>query len=336
MDGGSHGMSGMVSIVIPVYNRKEEIIRCLRSIKDQEYRPIEIIVVDDGSSDGTAAVIRSMEDDDIRLLHSETRCGPSYARNIGIMAVKGEYVLFLDSDTVLENRQVVKAMVRKLEEDPRVGSVGGEIPVYLGLPGEVRGRQLNYFGESTPSSVRADIGKEPLWRECTYLATCNCMMRIADLKTIGGFDPYFVFGGEDTDVGYALGKIGRMNFVGSRTGVQHYHIKTGRYANETYRYHSTRVRFNLKHFGAARNSIILLWDILRIATFYILLPAKIAYLLASGRQIARENWLGGAYILKAYATNLLHYPEIRRARKRNFLDDMELARFVQLRREQNI
>lgn len=328
-------MSEMVSIVIPVYNRKEEIVRCLRSIKEQDYRPIEVIVVDDGSSDGTEAVISAMGDD-IRLLRSETRCGPAHARNLGIREVKGAYVLFLDSDTALENRQVVQEMAQKLEGDPSVGSVGGEIPVYLSLPAEVRGRQLNYFGDSSPSSIRVGLTEEALWKECSYLATCNCMMRVADLKTIGGFDPYFVFGGEDTDLGYALGKIGRVNLAGSRTGVQHYHVKVGRYANETYRYHSTRVRFNVKHFGVTRNSVIFLWDCLRFATFYILLPAKIVYMLFSGRRVARENWLGGAYIIKAYVTNLLRYPEIRRATNSNFLDDMELTRFVKLRRNKEI
>lgn len=328
-------MSSLVSIVIPVFNRKEEIARCLLSIQEQEYRPMEIIVVDDGSNDGTGDAICAMGKE-IRLLRSAMRCGPAHARNLAIRKAKGVYVLFLDSDTVLENRQVVKEMVRKMDEDSSVGSVGGEIPVYLGLSNEVRGRSLNYFGDSTPTSVKVGLVEEALWKECSYLATCNCMMRTADLKTIGGFDPYFVFGGEDTDVGFTLGKIGRVNFVGSRTGIQHYHIKVGRYSDETYRYHSTRVRFNVKHFGLVRNMVILLRDCLRFAKFYILMPAKIVYMLLSGRRIVRENWLGGAYIIKAYITNLLRYPEIRWARKRNFLDDMELARFAQFHREKNI
>jgi len=98
--------SGLVSIVIPTYNRANFLLDCLRSVLDQTYRPIEIILVDDGSTDSTSAVVErwraSLTDDAfIFVFIRQENQGANVARNRALLRSRGEYIQFLDSDDVL-------------------------------------------------------------------------------------------------------------------------------------------------------------------------------------------------------------------------------------------
>ena len=92
----------VVSIIIPVYNSKPYIDEALKSVIKQSYTDLEIIVVDDGSVDGSEKICEMYADKDerIHLIHQENR-GLSAARNRGLDSVTGEYVAFLDSDDAL-------------------------------------------------------------------------------------------------------------------------------------------------------------------------------------------------------------------------------------------
>ena len=84
------------SVIVPVYNRENIIENTLKSIFDQSYEDFEVIVVDDGSSDGTVQVLREYSDSIIIL--EQENAGPGAARNYGLQSAKGRYVAFLDSD----------------------------------------------------------------------------------------------------------------------------------------------------------------------------------------------------------------------------------------------
>ena len=86
-----------VSIIVPAYNREKEIAGCIKSLINQTLREIEIIIIDDGSTDNTSAVVESFSDNRITLIKTENR-GQGLARNTGIEAAKGEYIGFVDSD----------------------------------------------------------------------------------------------------------------------------------------------------------------------------------------------------------------------------------------------
>ena len=72
-----------VSIVVPVYNREKEIAGCIKSLINQTLKELEIIVIDDGSTDNTSAVVESFSDNRIKLIRTENR-GQGLARNTGI------------------------------------------------------------------------------------------------------------------------------------------------------------------------------------------------------------------------------------------------------------
>lgn len=88
-----------VSVVIPVYNVKPYLERCIHSVLRQTFKDLEIILVDDGSSDGSGEIADQLATLDmrIRVIHQENH-GLSVARNVGLQAASGEYVIFLDSD----------------------------------------------------------------------------------------------------------------------------------------------------------------------------------------------------------------------------------------------
>ena len=87
-----------VSVIIPTYNRARTLRRAVESVLSQELEDLEVIVVDDCSTDGTESVVRSFEDPRVQYIAHETNRGGSAARNTGIDAAEGEYVAFLDDD----------------------------------------------------------------------------------------------------------------------------------------------------------------------------------------------------------------------------------------------
>jgi len=94
-------MEELVSVIIPLYNSEKYVYETIKSVIEQTYKHIEIIVIDDGSSDGSAGTVKKIikEYDEITIeYYYQTNSGVSVARNNGIMKAKGKYIAFLDSD----------------------------------------------------------------------------------------------------------------------------------------------------------------------------------------------------------------------------------------------
>ncbi|WP_447411335.1 glycosyltransferase family 2 protein [Clostridium perfringens] len=95
-------MNPLISVVIPFYNNENTIVRALKSVIDQTYSNIEIILIDDGSKDKSNSIVKNFikkECGDLNIvLLEQQNCGPSVARNKGINSSKGEFIAFLDAD----------------------------------------------------------------------------------------------------------------------------------------------------------------------------------------------------------------------------------------------
>ncbi len=112
-----------ISVVIPVHNGQKFLRESVKSILAQGHDPLEIIVVDDGSTDDTPAVIESLGDP-VRSVRLDQNCGPATARNIGIEGARGSVIGFLDVDDLWPAGRLA-VMIEPLEADPECSVVKG-------------------------------------------------------------------------------------------------------------------------------------------------------------------------------------------------------------------
>ncbi len=108
----------MISIIIPTYNHRQALEKCLASIVAQTFRDFEVIIVDDGSVDGTADAVRNFQFpiSNFQFFRQENRGAPA-ARNTGLQKATGEYVLFCDADVVMRPDMLQK-MYDALQKNP--------------------------------------------------------------------------------------------------------------------------------------------------------------------------------------------------------------------------
>ena len=100
-------MNDLISVIIPIYNKGQYLVRCLENIMTQSYKNIEILLVDDGSQDNSYEISLEYEkkDNRIKVFH-KSNGGPSSARNLGLKNVQGKYVVFVDADDLVDKDYV--------------------------------------------------------------------------------------------------------------------------------------------------------------------------------------------------------------------------------------
>src|SRR5690625_1884386 len=98
-------MNSKISIIVPVYNAKSSIQKCITSILEQTNKNFELILVNDGSSDNSGEICDNyaLKDNRVVVKHKQNQ-GVSSARNLGLEIATGEYIMFVDSDDWIENR----------------------------------------------------------------------------------------------------------------------------------------------------------------------------------------------------------------------------------------
>ena len=98
-------MSHLISVIVPIYNREKYLRTCLDSIVNQSYKNLEIILVDDGSTDDSVTICEEYATDDLRIkIIRQENQGVAAARNAGLRQAAGQYVGFVDSDDWLDKR----------------------------------------------------------------------------------------------------------------------------------------------------------------------------------------------------------------------------------------
>lgn len=106
--------NALVSVILPVYNADTVLHRCIDSILCQTYRNIEILVIDDGSTDASVTVAKSVSDERVVVIEAEHK-GVSHARNIGLQKMNGQFFTFVDADDFVANTYV-ETMLSDIEE----------------------------------------------------------------------------------------------------------------------------------------------------------------------------------------------------------------------------
>ncbi|MAE69460.1 MAG: hypothetical protein CME06_03205 [Gemmatimonadetes bacterium] len=243
-----------VSVIIPVRNRRAALQRCLDSIPASVN---EIVVVDNGSTDGTLEWLRDQHAN-VRIVENEENRGAAEAKNQGVRASRGEYVWFLDSDTVIPESFRLEHAGGILDADSTVGAVGGEI-VVEGDRGKLwRVKVLLANGETETLELASGYGG---LRDVDYMPSCNMLMRRIDFDRLGGFDPAYFFLVEDTDLCWRIRRMGRRCVVDDASAVIH-EIDTEARRGDLFLVHRNRIRFAALHFSPARLILLPLLDLL--------------------------------------------------------------------------
>ena len=231
-----------VSVIIPSWNRKDDLKLALSSLMKQDYDNFEIIVVDNGSQDGSVELVEK-DFPNVRLIRNPSNLGTSIAKNLGVAVAKGSLVLFLDSDIEMTHEKCISNMVSIMQDNPQIGALGGE--AYKTPDGVITKRK-----EITPNCETATYimdSKDYELYECGYVATCNCMMWKIVLEKCRGFDNEIIYAGEDKEIGYKLKKLGLKSVVDSRCLVYHY-VSTKSRSSNFYAFHKNRIRIVLKNY----------------------------------------------------------------------------------------
>ncbi len=188
---------GLVSAIIPAFNAERYLADAIESVLAQTHEPIECIVVDDGSTDGTADVVRRFVPR-VRLIQ-QANAGMAGARNRGAAAATGEYLAFLDSDDRwLPNR--VAAQITALARAPDAGAVV--------CATQVVDRSLRPVGIKVqdPSLTVDDL---LLCRAVLNSTGSNMLIRTECFEELGGFDAR-LYGSEDWDMTFRLVSRGKL------------------------------------------------------------------------------------------------------------------------------
>ena len=213
----------LVSVIIPSYQSADALPNALDSVQRQTFTDLEVIVVDDGSTDDTRAVVEaaSTADPRIRYLYQENQ-GPAAARNTGIAAAEGEYIALLDADDTWEPEKLA-GQVAILERHPEIGIVITDSVNINTVDGQ-RFRFSEHYASAlqqltlTPLEVEGltDVYRlEGNFRHIlfsrNFIHTSSVVMRKAVVEEVGGFNPA-CFGTEDIVLWLRLIRVTRFGY----------------------------------------------------------------------------------------------------------------------------
>jgi GT2 family glycosyltransferase/peptidoglycan/xylan/chitin deacetylase (PgdA/CDA1 family) len=219
------------SIVIPTYERRDTVLRTVKALDGQTARDFEVVVVVDGSSDGTAAALRKLNVTFPLTVLEQRNQGRASAVNAGAERAGGELLLFLDDDMRADH-----ALLDEHERSHRAGAdvVLGDLPIDPDSPRYLLSWGVGFWARSRRERLTAPGAKI----ELGDLLTGQMSISRADFERLGGFDVSFtrdgLFGGEDIDLGYRMLKAGlHVVFNPAAASYQYYDVDPADYLRRT-------------------------------------------------------------------------------------------------------
>ena len=189
-----------ISVIIPTYNRKNFLKSCLQSLFRQSYPKgqYEIIVVDDGSTDGAREMVQKLKFKNLRYYYQKNQ-GPAAARNLGIKHAQGKIIAFTDDDCIVD-QDWLRSLVEKLIRDKKIVGAGGRILAWKPKNLIEKYAEVFLFG-SKGDTIKGKF-------QPPFLVTANCAYYAKTIKKIGLFDSSSRLLEEDLDLSW------RLNFLG--------------------------------------------------------------------------------------------------------------------------
>ena len=184
--------SGLVSVIVPLYNGQKHLLELIQSLKNQTHDKIEVIIVDNNSTDDSVRLSKSLSEKIIHLniflnKKNEGYCGGC---NEGIKHANGEYLLFLSQDRIMSNDWIEKT-IAKMNQDEKIGCVVGKV-IRDGASSPEYGHSYDVYGavliNGTPDESKLFFGGGTV------------LIRKKTIEQVGGFDPEFFIYQEDVDI----------------------------------------------------------------------------------------------------------------------------------------
>lgn len=197
-EGDEKDENGKITIIIPTYNRSLYLKRAIESVLNQSYENIEIIVVDDASTDDTKKIVNSFSTSKIKYVRNDRRMGPNRSRNIGLKHASGNYIAFLDDDDYYSDRNKLKEQLKLFEKNERLGFVG-----------------CGYYEESIKKERMPNLrGKidENLLISFSDIETSTIMIKKSIIDRVGYLDEKFP-SEQNHDFFYRISKISEFDYV---------------------------------------------------------------------------------------------------------------------------
>ncbi|MEM3828974.1 MAG: glycosyltransferase family 2 protein [Conexivisphaerales archaeon] len=193
----------LVSVIIPTFNRRNDLLHCLRSLTESSYKNMEIIVVDNGSTDDTSEAVKRHYPN-VRLIDLDKNTGVTGGRNAGARVAKGDFILFLDHDMVVD-KEMVGTLISFMLNDENIGAIGPVI-YYFNEPTKIwaAGTSINILTGKVSFNTRET---NEAYFEVQVLPAA-IMVRREILQKIGLFDETFFAVYEDTDFCFRIREAG--------------------------------------------------------------------------------------------------------------------------------
>jgi len=202
--------SPLVSVVIPAYDRAPTIVAAIESVLRQTWTDLELVVVDDGSTDDTAAAAASVTDPRLRVVRLPANRGAAAARNAGAAQARGRWIAFQDSDDEWLPEKLARQLARLDAHPEAVAAYCGLLTVGA-LDAEAGGRtRLTYIPAPGTSLVEGRI--QPMLLTHNFMSTQTVMVRRDVFLGLGGFDESLP-AMEDWEFAIRLAGAGEIAFV---------------------------------------------------------------------------------------------------------------------------
>lgn len=201
-----------VTIAVITRNRADSLRRTLHGIQNLNYVNYEVIVVDNASTDMTKSVI---EEFNFNYVFSPRKYGFAKTRQLAVDAAKGEFILWCDDDAVPVVNWV-QYYVDRFRSDENIGLIAGKV-VNHGFSPEMKFKGIQIFG---PNGVLLRV-ENPL--EAMIYSNLNMAQRISVMRSIRGYDPFFIGSYEEVDLNLMIRSVGKKVVYEEKALVDHYH-----------------------------------------------------------------------------------------------------------------
>lgn len=247
----------LVSVVIPTYDRKKQLLRLLKSIDRSSYKKTEIIVIDDNSNDGTSSFVQSnfKTKRPFKIIRNKKNKFAAGSRNVGLKNVKGKYILFIDDDNEIA-KGMISELVKVMESDSKIGEVG---PVNYSLANKkkILWSQTNRNMSTSKTNQLRDtksFGKKSTWESDDILNSYMVRTKVLIENRISFREEYGIMY-EESDLAYRIREAGYKVVVVKDAKIYHdiEKYKNGKLISDYMDHFMTDTR---RPFVTARNRII--------------------------------------------------------------------------------